>query len=195
MGLSSALASAMSGLRANQAALSIVSSNVANSQTPGYVVQTPNQIEVTTGDFGSTATDDRRQPGARHLCAEPAAHRDRRRRLRRPDGQHPEAASECLWHARQQRHARNRAEQFHHGAAGAVDQRGLVVGANGCARRRAGAGAAAQRHHQGHPVAALQRRAGSRHLGAAGQRGDAAGRATSTPSCRACRQTTPRPRR
>ena len=55
MGLSSALASAMSGLRANQAALSIVSSNVANSQTPGYVVQRPNQIEVTTGDFGSTA--------------------------------------------------------------------------------------------------------------------------------------------
>ncbi|KJC39485.1 flagellar basal body rod protein FlgC [Bradyrhizobium sp. LTSP849] len=55
MGLSSALASAMSGLRANQAALSIVSSNVANSQTPGYVAQTPNQIEVTTGEFGSTA--------------------------------------------------------------------------------------------------------------------------------------------
>ncbi|MCS3732016.1 flagellar hook-associated protein FlgK [Bradyrhizobium betae] len=55
MGLSSALASAMSGLRANQAALSIVSSNVANSQTPGYVVQKANQIEVTTGDFGSTA--------------------------------------------------------------------------------------------------------------------------------------------
>jgi len=44
----------MSGLRANQAALSIVSSNVANSQTPGYVTQTPNQIEVTTGTFGST---------------------------------------------------------------------------------------------------------------------------------------------
>ena len=55
MGLSSALASAMSGLRANQAALSIVSSNVANSQTPGYVVQRANQIEVTTGEFGATA--------------------------------------------------------------------------------------------------------------------------------------------
>lgn len=54
MGLSSALASAMSGLRANQAALSIVSSNVANSQTPGYVTQTPNQVEVTTADFGSS---------------------------------------------------------------------------------------------------------------------------------------------
>ena len=55
MSLSSALASAMSGLRANQAALSIVSSNVANSQTPGYVAQTPNQIAGTTGDFGATA--------------------------------------------------------------------------------------------------------------------------------------------
>jgi flagellar hook-associated protein 1 FlgK len=54
MGLSSSLASAMNGLRANQAALSIVSSNVANAQTPGYVSQTANQIEVTTGDFGST---------------------------------------------------------------------------------------------------------------------------------------------
>jgi flagellar hook-associated protein 1 FlgK len=54
MGLSSALASAMSGLRANQAALSIVSSNVANAQTPGYVAQTSNQIEVATGGFGSS---------------------------------------------------------------------------------------------------------------------------------------------
>ena len=56
MGLSSALASAMSGLRANQAALSIVSSNVSNAQTPGYVAQSVNQIEVTTGDFGSTVS-------------------------------------------------------------------------------------------------------------------------------------------
>ena len=54
MGLSSALASAMSGLRANQAALSIVSSNVANAQTPGYVAQSSNQIEVATGGFGSS---------------------------------------------------------------------------------------------------------------------------------------------
>ena len=54
MGLSSALATAMSGLRANQAALSIVSGNVANAQTPGYVVQTPNQIEVATGTSGTS---------------------------------------------------------------------------------------------------------------------------------------------
>jgi flagellar hook-associated protein 1 len=54
MGLSSALATAMSGLSANQAALSIISSNVANAQTPGYVEQTPNQIEVASGTYGST---------------------------------------------------------------------------------------------------------------------------------------------
>src|SRR5262249_5861215 len=54
MGLSSALATAMSGLHANQAALSIISSNVANAQTPGYVSQTPNQIETFSGNFGSS---------------------------------------------------------------------------------------------------------------------------------------------
>jgi flagellar hook-associated protein 1 len=54
MGLSSALATAMSGLRANQASLSIVSSNIANAQTPGYVTQNPNQIEVASGGDGST---------------------------------------------------------------------------------------------------------------------------------------------
>jgi flagellar hook-associated protein 1 len=54
MSLSSALANAMSGLRANQAALSIVSSNIANVQTPGYVTQSVNQVEVTTGDTGSS---------------------------------------------------------------------------------------------------------------------------------------------
>jgi len=54
MGLSSALATAMSGLRANQAALSIVSGNVANAQTPGYVTQIPNQIEVATGTSGTS---------------------------------------------------------------------------------------------------------------------------------------------
>src|ERR1700755_1109240 len=54
MGLSSALASAMSGLRANQASLSIVSSNIANAQTPGYVNQSVNQVEVASGGPGSS---------------------------------------------------------------------------------------------------------------------------------------------
>jgi flagellar hook-associated protein 1 FlgK len=44
----------MSGLRANQASLSIISSNVANAQTPGYVNQNTNQIEVSSGTFGDS---------------------------------------------------------------------------------------------------------------------------------------------
>jgi flagellar hook-associated protein 1 FlgK len=54
MGLSSALATALSGLRANQAQLSIISSNISNAQTPGYVDQNANQVEVPSGGFGST---------------------------------------------------------------------------------------------------------------------------------------------
>jgi flagellar hook-associated protein 1 FlgK len=54
MSLGSALAIAMSGLRANQSALSIVSSNIANAQTPGYVAEGINQVEVATGDNGAS---------------------------------------------------------------------------------------------------------------------------------------------
>ena len=52
MSLGSALATAMSGLSANQAALAIASSNIANAQTPGYVTETVNQTEVASGDIG-----------------------------------------------------------------------------------------------------------------------------------------------
>ena len=54
MSLSQALATAMSGLRATQASLALVSSNVANAETPGYVRKTLNQITGMTGDFGSS---------------------------------------------------------------------------------------------------------------------------------------------
>ncbi len=54
MSLASSLATAMSGLRANQAALSITSSNIANAQTPGYVSQSVNQVETYSGDVGAT---------------------------------------------------------------------------------------------------------------------------------------------
>src|SRR5260370_42109724 len=54
MSLGSALATAMAGLRANQAALSITSSNIANAQTPGYVSESTNQVEVLTGDTGAS---------------------------------------------------------------------------------------------------------------------------------------------
>jgi flagellar hook-associated protein 1 FlgK len=46
----------MTGLRANQAALSIVSSNIANSQTPGYVTRTTNQTETLSGDSGANVS-------------------------------------------------------------------------------------------------------------------------------------------
>jgi flagellar hook-associated protein 1 len=54
MSLSSSLATAMAGLRANQAAMTLVSSNIANAQTPGYVTRTLNQVESLTGDLGAS---------------------------------------------------------------------------------------------------------------------------------------------
>ena len=53
MSLSDALSIAMSGLRANQAALSLVSSNVANAETPGYVRKTLDQVTIDSGSYGS----------------------------------------------------------------------------------------------------------------------------------------------
>jgi flagellar hook-associated protein 1 FlgK len=52
MGLSQALATAVSGLRAAQTGLSIVSSNVANAETPGYVRKTAVQVTTAGGDGG-----------------------------------------------------------------------------------------------------------------------------------------------
>src|SRR5258705_12128029 len=56
MSLGSAFAIAMSGLRANQAALAIVSSNIANAQPPGYVTQRTNQVGTLTGDTGASVS-------------------------------------------------------------------------------------------------------------------------------------------
>ena len=49
MGLSQALAAAVSGLHANQAGLSLVAGNVANANTPGYVRKSVNQVAVADG--------------------------------------------------------------------------------------------------------------------------------------------------
>lgn len=43
----------MSGLRANQLGLSLTSSNVANSDTPGYIRKTVNQIQTSSGSIGA----------------------------------------------------------------------------------------------------------------------------------------------
>lgn len=53
MSLGDALSIAMAGLRANQASMSLVSSNVANAETPGYIRKTTNQITTNTGSTGS----------------------------------------------------------------------------------------------------------------------------------------------
>jgi flagellar hook-associated protein 1 FlgK len=53
MSLSQALSIAMSGLRANQLGLSLTSSNVANSDTPGYIRKTVNQIQTSSGAIGA----------------------------------------------------------------------------------------------------------------------------------------------
>src|SRR5580693_7701735 len=51
--LGSALATPMSGLQVTQAALSVVSTNVANSQTPGCITQSLNQVETVSGGISS----------------------------------------------------------------------------------------------------------------------------------------------
>jgi flagellar hook-associated protein 1 FlgK len=50
MSLSQSLATAVAGLHAAQSSLSIVSGNVANAQTPGYVRKTAAQVETAAGD-------------------------------------------------------------------------------------------------------------------------------------------------
>jgi flagellar hook-associated protein 1 FlgK len=51
MSLSQALATAVTGLRAAQAGLSVTSSNVANAETPGYIRKSPVQVATAAGDL------------------------------------------------------------------------------------------------------------------------------------------------
>jgi flagellar hook-associated protein 1 len=57
MSLTQALNTALAGLNATQAGLSIISGNVANANTPGYVEQTLNQIEVSAGGDSGSSVD------------------------------------------------------------------------------------------------------------------------------------------
>lgn len=54
MSLGQALATALSGLRANQVGLALVAANVANAETPGYTRKSVNQITTTAGDIGAS---------------------------------------------------------------------------------------------------------------------------------------------
>jgi flagellar hook-associated protein 1 len=55
MGLSQALSSALSGVNSTQQSLSVIAGNVANANTPGYIEENTNQVEVsTTGQPGTS---------------------------------------------------------------------------------------------------------------------------------------------
>ena len=57
MSLTQALNTALAGLNATQAGLSIISGNIANANTPGYVDQTSNQVEVAAGGDSGSSVD------------------------------------------------------------------------------------------------------------------------------------------
>ncbi|MPZ39965.1 MAG: flagellar hook-associated protein FlgK [Rhizobiales bacterium] len=52
MSLTQALATAVSGMRVNQAGLSIVAANVANAETPGWVRKTASRVPIAAGEVG-----------------------------------------------------------------------------------------------------------------------------------------------
>ena len=57
MSLTQALNTALAGLNATQAGLSVISGNVANANTPGYVDRTVNQVEIAAGGDSGSSVD------------------------------------------------------------------------------------------------------------------------------------------
>ena len=184
MSLGSALATAMAGLRANQAALSIVSSNIANAQTPGYVTQSVNQIEIA----------DRRHRGKRQ------GHRRNRQlnqfiqtqlRTETSGGAYADQIASVLTQLQASTGlpatpARSKppTTNFTTRAAVAVGNFGQLVGADPGRDGGAIAGAATERHHAGHSNVAFQCRAGHRYFRQSGQCRNDPDRAISIRNCR-----------
>lgn len=54
MSLNAAVANTLSGLRANQLGISLISANVANADTPGYVRKSLNQTAIQSSTFGAS---------------------------------------------------------------------------------------------------------------------------------------------
>ena len=183
MSLTQALATAVTGLRATQAGLSIVAANVANAETPGYVRKTP--VQVTTAAGARRRRRPRRGDQSRARSVHPAP--DAGRKL----GRVPMPACAREFYDRL---------QTIYGVPGSVSTletayneftsslQALSTSPESASARSAvhqrGAGArpAAQRHDRRHPGAAQRRRARPRRCGDAGQRGDAADRRRSTGS-------------
>ena len=57
MGLSQALSAALAGVKTTQQGLSVIAGNVANANTPGYVDESVNQVEVATGGVTGASVD------------------------------------------------------------------------------------------------------------------------------------------
>ncbi len=57
MSLSQALSAALSGVNTTQQGLSVIAGNVANANTPGYVEESVNQVEVGTVGAGGTSVE------------------------------------------------------------------------------------------------------------------------------------------
>ena len=57
MGLSQALSAALAGVKTTQQSLSVIAGNVANANTPGYVDESVNQVEVATGGVTGASVD------------------------------------------------------------------------------------------------------------------------------------------
>ena len=57
MGLSQALSAALAGVNTTQQGLSVIAGNVANANTPGYVDETVNQVEVATAGQAGVSVD------------------------------------------------------------------------------------------------------------------------------------------
>lgn len=57
MGLSQALSAALAGVNTTQKSLSVIAGNVANANTPGYVAESVNQVEVASGGLAGTSVD------------------------------------------------------------------------------------------------------------------------------------------
>ena len=104
MSLSSALTTAIAGLRVNQAALSIVSSNVANAKTPGYVTLKPStRSRVAGGTTGSTVRTTGVNRQLDQYIQSQLRTENAGKRLRDPDRKFAGSVADLLRHARRGR--------------------------------------------------------------------------------------------
>ena len=196
MGLSSALATAMSGLRANQAALSIVSGNIANAQTPGYVTQLPTRSKSATGATG-TSVD------VTGVSRQLDLYVQSQLRTETSGSGYADQMSNILGQLQNVYGTPGGAgtletplQQLHQRAAGAVDQPRAAKSAQTAALGAAQALAqTAERDDAGHPDAAHQRQSGYRQFGEPGQRRHEHRSPPSMASCRDWRRPIRRPPR